>query len=153
MGCLAALSCAFFSAVNVVCVHGLPQFHRNTLLFNSSVAGFFITLLALPFDEKSLLFRDIQNVNMGQLTLVAGIAVISLFLFFEGCRNVTPTLFTMIRSSEIIVTFLLQAVVNHIIPSELTVFGGFFVMLSGICIGLEEAVRRRVRSNLLKKIL
>ena len=152
-GTIAALLCAFFSGLNVVAIHGLSQFKREQLLFNSSIAGFVITLFSIPFEDESLVFHNISEVNFGILILVASIALFALFMFYSGCNHLSPTIFTMIRSSEIIVTFLLQAFVNKNLPTNLTIMGGILVIVSAVCVGLEEAVRTRVPSNTLKKIL
>ena len=153
VGTTAALFCALFGGINIVCVHALTGFTPEQLLLNSSVAGLVTSFLVFPFDEKSQIFHSIHEVNFGKLIPITEIGLISMFLFFQGAFRLNPTIFSMIRSCEIIFTFLLQAFVNKDIPSNLTLVGGGCVIFSAIFVGLEDAVRRRVPYETLKKYL
>lgn len=148
-----ALICALLVAINITLIKKLQNYDKCGLMLNASIAGVFASFLACPFDQKSKIFHDFLDAPFGATIGVSILAILSLFLFIFSCQMIDGTFFSILRTTEIIFAYILQAFVDHEMPNSLTILGGIFVILSCIFIAFEDYFVGKIPWTNVRKLL
>ena len=147
LGILYSSICAFTAAINVLCVFALKDhFESVSLIFNSSLAGLIFSIAIGPFHMDSKIFHGATSeVHFGVLFGTSCLAILALYLFVTGGQKLEPTLFSFLRSTEILFAFLWQSFSTNSFPDGITILGGVFVILSCLLSGLEKILTPKLR--------
>ena len=122
-------------------------------MLNAGIAGLFTSFLAGIFDEKSKIFQDFYNAPFGTIVGVSILAIFCLFVVIVSCQMIDATFFAMLRTTEIIFGYALQASFSQAMPNSLTVMGGLIVISSCSFIAFEEYFVSKIPWNKVRNIM
>jgi len=149
LGIIAGLVCALAGALIAVITGYLKSSNTYLLVFYAGIGGLLTVFLAFHFDEKSLIFHQLNFAPFPELLLIGTMGLIAYFMALKSYQMIHPTIGCILKSNEVIFAFILQST----LPSGFTILGAFFVILSGVLVPLETQIVQCIQIDWLRKIL
>ena len=114
------------------------------LVFYSGLGGAVIALICSAFDPENKIIFNISAVE-GFTWLLVGLVglmgIIGHFSLTRSLRLIPPTTVAVLRSLEIVLAYIVQAVVMGEVPDWLSITGSGLVMVSVVAFALEQMLR------------
>ena len=114
------------------------------LVFWASLGGVVIALGCTGFDsEAKIMFNisDIDEYAWPLLTVLGLMSILGHFSLTRALRLVPPNTVAVLRAMEIVLAYVIQALVMREIPNSLSVTGSGLVMISVVAFALEKILR------------
>ena len=141
IGVVLALSTAVMGAMANVCIATCEKVSSKVMVFYSGLGGVLISFICSAFDEEKNIVFNIFTVPTNTwllLGLVGLLGVIGHFSLTRSLRLIPPTTVAVLRSLEIVLAYIVQALVMREIPNGLSVTGSGLVLVSVLAFALEQ---------------
>ena len=149
VGALIALSTAIFGAVIYVIITEIGNYITTTLqLMYMAIFALLISLFLPLVDETDRFFTSkISDITAHDYALYVGIScswIFAYWLAFSSCRIIHPTIVSTLRTTEIVVAFLVECIVTNVAPEFSKVLGATLVLLAALALLFEKRLRNSV---------
>ena len=158
IGALGAFICMMSNAIFRTMIKVLHQNKSSRsselmLLYHGLLCVVISFMMTLIESNQRILFAsdDVEPYNVWQwlsLALFAVIGVTKFFMRLKALQLVGPVVVGFVRTSEILVSYLVEIVIFHVIPYLSSIFGAIFVMIACIGVLLEDKFLKCLPSNL-----
>ena len=85
---------------------------------------------------------------MGELLILALVGICAVWMVTASCQLLDPTINAVLRAQQVIMAYIAQTIVSHVIPYYLTFIGAGFVVLSAVFMPLEKYVKLKLPERL-----
>ena len=134
VGAIFGISVAVIDGLTNVAISFCSEVNSLVLLWWSSVGGVIATIPTLAFDTNTRILSstitDISLTDWITFCILSMSGLFAYFLYTKSCQLIDPTLVAVLRSTEIIFSFLVQTQIMNQLPNYLEVIGAFLVLIS-----------------------
>ena len=144
IGLMLALGTAITGSLANVSIARCERVSSMVLVFWAGLGGVVIALGCTGFDsEAKIMFNisDIDEYAWPLLTVLGLMGILGHFSLTRALRLVPPTTMAVLRAMEIVLAYVIQALVMREIPNSLSVTGSGLVMISVVAFALEKILR------------
>merc|ERR1719295_2573653 len=138
-----ALGSALTGAASNVLIAKCHQVSSTIMVFYSGVGGVFLSILSGFSDPSNRILFHITSITTSQWVAlgVLGVAgVLGYFCLTRSLQLIPPTTVAVLRAMEIIISYLIQALVMAEVPNSLALGGSSLVVLSVLAFALEQPI-------------
>ena len=98
IGIIAGLVCALAGALIAVITGYLKSSNTYLLVFYAGIGGLLTVFLAFHFDEKSLIFHQLNFAPFPELLLIGTMGLIAYFMALKSYQMIHPTIGTVFEN-------------------------------------------------------
>ena len=147
MGVAMSLGASCIGGLMNVSINYLKEVDSGTVYFWNGLMSIICSFAFLSFDQNSQIFFNMKNVDLetvGKLAALASIGICSNWMSTISYQLLDPTFCAVLRAQEVIFAYIAQMIVFHVIPCNISFIGAFLVLLSAVCMPLENFVKPRL---------
>jgi len=143
VGAILAISTAVTGSLANVIIAKCERVSSTVMVFFSGVGGVVLALVFSIFDQdNTIVFNPtvITWEQWGVLVVLGGMGIIGYFSMTRSLQLIPPTTVAVLRAMEIILAYIIQAVVMGEVPDTLAITGSTLVMFSVVAFALEDLI-------------
>merc|ERR1712141_232228 len=144
VGVTLALSCAIFGSLCNILINKCDQIKSSLLVFYAGVSGIIISILVCLANSKENFYHlgELKATDWLILTFLSLSGILGYFTMTISLKMVSPTSVSVLRALEIILAYICQAIILHIMPNTLCIIGSILVILCVTGIAIVEKSRK-----------
>jgi len=133
-----------------VSIRYLKDVDSGTVMFWSGLMSIFCAFTFLSFDHKSQIFflKNLDSTTVGELFALATVGICANWMATASYQLLDPTICAVLRAQEVIMAYVAQAIVLHVIPYYLSFVGAALVVASAIGMPMEKYVTPKMPERL-----
>jgi len=116
----------------------------SVLVFYSGMGGVIVALLCSIFDPNNKIVFSISDISLDDWLILVALGASGMIGYFSMTRSlklIPPTTVAVLRALEIVLAYIVQALVMGETPDLLSISGSSFVGVSVIAIALEDQIK------------
>lgn len=117
----------------------------SVLVFYSGMGGVIVALFCSIFDPYNKIVFSISDISLNDWAILLALGASGMIGYFSMTRSlklIPPTTVAVLRAMEIVLAYIVQALVMGETPDLLSISGSSFVGVSVIAIALEEQIKK-----------
>merc|ERR1712141_584887 len=144
VGVTLALSCAIFGSLCNILINKCDQIKSTLLVFYAGISGIIISILGCLANSQENFFHlgELKATDWLILTFLSLSGILGYFTMTISLKMVSPTSVSVLRALEIILAYICQAIILHIMPNTLCIIGSILVILCVTGIAIVEKSRK-----------
>merc|ERR1719158_2149985 len=144
VGAVLAISTAVTGSLANVIIAKCERVSSTVMVFFSGVGGVVLALVFSIFDQDNNIVFNPAVITWEQWVVLLGLGGMGIAGYFSMTRSlqlIPPTTVAVLRAMEIILAYIIQAVVMGEVPDTLAITGSSLVMMSVVAFALEDLIR------------
>jgi len=143
VGAVLAISTAVTGSLANVIIAKCERVSSTVMVFFSGVGGVVLALVFSIFDQDNNIVFNPAVITWEQwvvLLVLGGMGIAGYFSMTRSLQLIPPTTVAVLRAMEIILAYIIQAVVMGEVPDTLAITGSSLVMMSVVAFALEDLI-------------